>query len=200
MAMSRLDNQLRLILDLGGVIVDHDNAMSLDRLIDLLKNPPARAELAALIKSSGIGAGSFSAPQLFELLRERYGAAASQAEFLDAWTCHFTLKSDVYSLLQAMNARRPFVICSNTDAAHWNYLNRLYQLDRLAMKSILSFECGCEKPQPEIYRLAAAAHGCEPRECLFVDDLSVNIEAAKALGFHTHHFTGYEAFQQIAQA
>jgi hypothetical protein len=88
---------------------------------------------------------------------------------------------------------RPFVICSNTNAAHWDFLNRRCGLDRLAAKAILSHECGCEKPAPEIYRLAAAAHGREPSECLFVDDLAAQVEAAKALGFHTHHFMGYEA-------
>jgi HAD superfamily hydrolase (TIGR01509 family) len=118
---------------------------------------------------------------------------AAEAEFLDAWTCHFTLKPDVYKLLEAMKATRPFVICSNTNAAHWDFLNRRCGLDRLAAKAILSHECGCEKPAPEIYRLAAAAHGREPSECLFVDDLAAQVEAAKALGFHTHHFMGYEA-------
>jgi FMN phosphatase YigB (HAD superfamily) len=198
--MSQTENRLRLILDLGGVIVDQDNALSLDRLADLLQKPPARAKLAAVIKASGIGAGSLSAPQLFELLRERYGSRASQRDFLGAWTCHFTLKPDVYKLLRSIKATRPIVICSNTDAAHWNYLNRLYGLERLAITAILSFVCGCEKPGSEIYRLAAAAHGCEPHECLFVDDLLVNIEAAKALGFHTHHFTGYEAFRRAIEA
>ena len=196
-SVSQRDGRLRLIIDLGGVIVDHNNAMSFDRLIELLEARPTRGELAALIAASGVGDGSLTAQGLFDRLRDRYGSTASQEKFLDAWTCHFTLKPDVYRLLDAIKAARPFVICSNTNAAHWDFLNRLYRLDRLAAKAILSHECGCEKPKPAIYRLAAAAHGCEPSECLFVDDLAVNVDAAKKLGFHTHQFMGYDAFRRI---
>ena len=105
--MSQRNGQLRLIVDLGGVIVDHDNAMSFDRLIALLEERPTRGGLAALIAASGVGDGSLTAEELFEHLRDRYGSAASQQEFLDAWTCHFTLKPDVYRLLDAIKAARP---------------------------------------------------------------------------------------------
>jgi FMN phosphatase YigB (HAD superfamily) len=191
--------QLRLILDLGGVIVDHDNALCYDRLIALLENRPTRAELASVIAASGVGNGSLTAEGLFARLRERYGSAASEAQFLDAWSCHFTLKEDVYQLLMGIRKARPIVICSNTNAAHWDFLNDRYALDKLAAKAILSHEVGSEKPRPEIYLLAAAAHGAEPRECLFVDDLAANIEGARALGFQTHHFTGYEAFRHVIE-
>jgi FMN phosphatase YigB (HAD superfamily) len=196
--MSPRNGPLHLILDLGGVIVDHDNALSYDRLIALLRERPTRAELAVLIGASGVGNGSLRAEGLFERLRERYGSSASERQFRDAWTCHFTLKSDVYRLLEATKATRPFVICSNTNAGHWDFLNKAYELDRLAAKAILSHECGCEKPAPEIYLHAAAAHGAAPEACLFVDDLAVNVEAAQALGFHGHHFTGYEEFRRAA--
>src|SRR5579872_1551350 len=64
--------QPRLILDLGGVIVDHDNALCYDRLIALLENRPTRAEIALLIAASGVGDGSITAEELFASLRERY--------------------------------------------------------------------------------------------------------------------------------
>lgn len=186
----------QLILDLGGVIVDHQNPVSYDRLIDLLDAHPTHAELAAFIEGSGIGRGAATAEVLFDRLRERYGSAASPEAFLDAWTCHFSLNDDVFRLLEATRATRPIVLCSNTNAAHWDFLNRRYGLDQLAQKAVLSHECGFEKPSPQIYLLAAAAHSCEPAECLFVDDLAVNVEAAKSLGFLTHHFTGYDAFKR----
>jgi FMN phosphatase YigB (HAD superfamily) len=197
--MQQPDRRLRLILDLGGVIVDHDNALSYDRLIALLDERPTRGELAGVIAASGVGDGSLPAEGLFARLRERYGSTRSEEEFLDAWTCHFTLKANVYGLLEAIKPTRPIVICSNTNAAHWNFLNRRYGLDRLAARAILSHECRCEKPAPEIYHLAAAAHGSEPHVCLFVDDLLANVEGAKALGFRTHHFTGYEAFRRVIE-
>ncbi len=89
------------------------------------------------------------------------------------------------------------MICSNTNAAHWDYLNRLYKLDRLAQTAILSHECGCEKPQASIYLLAAQAHGRAPEHCLFIDDRADNVSAAQALGFQAHQFTGFEDFRRV---
>jgi hypothetical protein len=81
------------VLDLGGVIVDHDNALCLDRLIGLLEKPPTRDELASVVAASGIGNGSIDAAALFELIRQRYGSNSPLEEFLAAWTCHFSLRA-----------------------------------------------------------------------------------------------------------
>jgi HAD superfamily hydrolase (TIGR01509 family) len=45
------------------------------------------------------------------------------------------------------------------------------------------------KPDTAIFRLACDRYGLAPAETLFVDDSVRNIEAARALGFDTHHFT-----------
>ena len=107
-----------LILDLGGVIVDHDNALMYERLRALLD---ARPEVAAIIKhisASGIGNGSIDAAQLFQSLRKAWGSTASQKEFLAAWCCHFTLKQDMFDYLGMLHRTSPIVLCSNTNAAH----------------------------------------------------------------------------------
>jgi putative hydrolase of the HAD superfamily len=193
-------NGRKLILDLGGVIVDHDNAKCYQRLTELLIARPTYVDLAAFIAGQGVGVGRTTAEDLFERMRERYGSEASQAEFVDAWSCHFTLKEDVYGLLESMRGERPFVICSNTNAAHWDYLNKRYRLDGLALAAILSHEVKCEKPSAEIYLRAAAAHGGKPEDCLFVDDVKANVAAAETLGFHTHHFTEFEPFRQALES
>lgn len=44
------------------------------------------------------------------------------------------------------------------------------------------------KPDPAIFRLAAARAGMAPQELLFIDDSAANIASAEALGFHVHRF------------
>jgi 2-haloacid dehalogenase len=44
------------------------------------------------------------------------------------------------------------------------------------------------KPGEAIYRLAARRFGHAPEAMLFIDDSLPNIEAARALGWHGHHF------------
>jgi len=54
---------------------------------------------------------------------------------------------------------------------------------------IISGREGVMKPDPAIFELACARYGFAPADALFVDDSAKNIDAAQALGFHTHHFT-----------
>jgi putative hydrolase of the HAD superfamily len=44
---------------------------------------------------------------------------------------------------------------------------------------------GVRKPDPRFYELACESLGVEPDECVFLDDLGVNLKPARALGMHT---------------
>ena len=59
---------------------------------------------------------------------------------------------------------------------------------------------GLIKPDPAIFRLASERFGFAPSELLFVDDGARNIEAARALGFHVHHFTDPAALRPALEA
>ncbi len=56
-------------------------------------------------------------------------------------------------------------------------------LDELFDAVVISGLVGMRKPEERIFRLAAARMGLDPAECVFVDDVEGNIEAARALGF-----------------
>lgn len=49
---------------------------------------------------------------------------------------------------------------------------------------------GMRKPEPEIYELTVErlGHGFEPGDCLFVDDVELNVDAARELGMTAVHF------------
>ena len=46
------------------------------------------------------------------------------------------------------------------------------------------------KPDVEIYHVHARGFGLDPAKSLFIDDTAVNVEGAKAAGWHAVHFTG----------
>lgn len=48
---------------------------------------------------------------------------------------------------------------------------------------ILSYRERIVKPEPEIYRLLLERYGLKAEECVFLDDLEVNVEAARKEGF-----------------
>jgi putative hydrolase of the HAD superfamily len=62
---------------------------------------------------------------------------------------------------------------------------------------------GMRKPEPEIYELAVErlGDGIAPPDCLFIDDVEVNVEAARALGMSAVHFqTNEQAIPEIESA
>ena len=62
-------------------------------------------------------------------------------------------------------------------------------LDELFDDTVISAEVGMRKPEERIFRLAAERLGLSPGECVFVDDIEGNIDAARALGFAVVHHT-----------
>ena len=48
-----------------------------------------------------------------------------------------------------------------------------------------SSKVGVRKPDPRFYEIACEALGVSPRDCVFLDDLGVNLKPAKAMGITT---------------
>jgi putative hydrolase of the HAD superfamily len=62
---------------------------------------------------------------------------------------------------------------------------------------------GLRKPEAEIYELTVErlGDGLGPSDCLFIDDVEVNIDAARRLGMHAVHFrTNEQAIPEIEAA
>jgi HAD superfamily hydrolase (TIGR01509 family) len=77
------------------------------------------------------------------------------------------------------------VALSNMSKEVWASLQEKFEIGSLFHSAVLSFEVGALKPDPKIYRLALEASGEEASDCVFVDDVAENIQAAKALGLRT---------------
>jgi putative hydrolase of the HAD superfamily len=54
--------------------------------------------------------------------------------------------------------------------------------DRLFDLTVISGEVGLRKPDAAIYRMTCERLGVDPRDAVFVDDMSPNVDAADALG------------------
>ncbi len=57
-----------------------------------------------------------------------------------------------------------------------------------------SGDIGVAKPDPAIFHHALEAAGAAPEASVFTDDVSAYAEAARDIGMHGFHFTGYEQF------
>ena len=50
---------------------------------------------------------------------------------------------------------------------------------------IESSKAGVRKPDPRIYRMMYDALGVDPRECVYLDDLGINLKPAREMGMQT---------------
>ena len=48
-----------------------------------------------------------------------------------------------------------------------------------------SSKVGCRKPEPRFYEIACELVGVGPNECIFLDDLGINLKPAAAMGMRT---------------
>ncbi len=55
-----------------------------------------------------------------------------------------------------------------------------------------SSKVGHRKPEPRFYEIACEQLGVEPSECVFLDDLGVNLKPAREMGMTTIKVTGAE--------
>ena len=60
--------------------------------------------------------------------------------------------------------------------------------DALFDESFYSWELGTKKPEPAYFQHAVERIGAAPGEVLFVDDMEVNVEAARSVGLLAEHW------------
>mgnify|MGYP000884134140 CR=1 FL=1 len=76
-------------------------------------------------------------------------------------------------------------ILSNTNSSAWEYMTTHYALFQYMDGVTVSFMEHCLKPEPEIFKRLIMCHNLVPENCIFVDDMEVNTNIARILGFQT---------------
>jgi 2-haloacid dehalogenase len=91
----------------------------------------------------------------------------------------------------ASRGRRLFALTNFSTETWPRATRRCPSLARFA-DVIVSGEHGIVKPDPRIYKLAITRCRLEPAKTVFIDDLQINVDAARACGLHARRFTGPE--------
>lgn len=83
-------------------------------------------------------------------------------------------------------------VLSNFSEKIWKDCREALEFYEYTDGGIISYKEHLIKPNAEIYSLLLKRYGLNADECVFIDDLKENIEAAKALGIHGIVFETYE--------
>jgi epoxide hydrolase-like predicted phosphatase len=97
---------------------------------------------------------------------------------------------EMVELMRGLRERGYRMALLTNNVREWEPLWRsLLPVDEIFELIVDSAFVGVRKPEPEIYELTLERLGNPaPGECLFVDDVEVNVDAARALGLAAVHF------------
>ncbi len=113
----------------------------------------------------------------------------SFSEFSKKFCNIFSLNNEVLDIYSKLKDKFRFFYLSNTCEMHADYLDRKYNLFSLFDGGVFSYKVGYIKPENEIYRILLGKIRRNPKECIFIDDSEVNVEAAKTFGIKSILYT-----------
>ena len=189
-----------ICLDLGKVIVDYDPTIPLNALgtRSALSMPEIMQVLSDREPLLGFDRGHYSRSDFYRTMCARLRLNVSSKEFEQLWTSLFLPEPLLpESLLLSLKRRYRLLMLSNVNEVHFEFIWKNYPLVRHVEDRLLSYELGCLKPEPAIYRIAIDRAGVRPEEIFFADDRPENVEAARQAGIVA---TCFQSEQQLRLA
>jgi len=196
-----------LLFDLGGVIMDIDRNRAVRAFAKL-----GMADADAFFdpyRQRGyflqLEQGSLTPESFRDVIRPLFSRSVTDDE-IDAGLFEFLcgIPSERLDRLASLRAAGHGVyLLSNTNAIMWegNIIPEFCKLGRSIADYfdgvITSFEAGCCKPDPRIFRMAIDRFGLEPANTTFFDDGSANVEAARSFGFRAELVSADNTFMEL---
>ena len=181
-----------VIFDMGKVLVWFDNAIFFRKLAALAGIPEERVREAAHVKLELVRSfdrGEVSPAEFKARVCSALGLSLAYGDFYAIFNDVFTLIPENAAILHRLKAAGfKTILLSNTDPERFGFLRKAFPELKVFDGTVLSYEVKLLKPEPAVYREALRRAGARPEECVFIDDMAVNIEAARALGIPSIHY------------
>ena len=185
-----------LVFDLGKVIVDFSVEKACLQVADVagVKAEDIRSFLFDDGLEYRFEAGEFSFSELHKKFERHFKKPVHSDRLrLAAANIFSPIQStiDILEQLRQTYAQTiPFVLLSNTNEIHWQYIEQNWSISRFFDHLVLSFEVKSLKPERKIYDHVLTVIGCEPSGIFFVDDVKENIDGARAAGLDAVIYEG----------
>lgn len=180
-----------VMFDFGGVLVrasDPVRRRAWETRLGLPENALARTLFESEVAERAM-IGRATDADAWRHLAATYGLSEAQLRDLqrEFWLDD-QLDAGLADFLRDLRPRYKTAILSNAwPGARESFMSD-FGLHRVVDAMIISAEEGVAKPDARIYRVALDRLGVQPEEAVFVDDLAVNVEGARALGMQAIRF------------
>jgi len=180
-----------VIFDLGKVLIPFDFTRGYRGLEKLCGIPAAEIprRLASTDLVHRFESGLVEPEDFVAELSRVLDLHISYDQFCEIWSSIFLPDPLIpESLLAGIRQRFRLLLLSNTNAIHFEMLERTYPLLGQFDDKVLSYRVRAMKPSPAIYREAIARAACRPEECFYTDDIADYVAAAKREGMDAVQF------------
>jgi HAD superfamily hydrolase (TIGR01509 family) len=174
-----------VVSDLGKVILFFDNHIFFRKMAeycpyspqDIAERVHGHMDLIRFFDTGKIGPADFYR----EVIRN-LNATVEEDIFFHIYCDVFSINPPVLDLLISIKPRYKLILLSNTDVKRFGFIKKKFPEILIFDDYILSYEVGYMKPHPGIYRETLKKGQIQAAECVFLDDLPVNILGARKAG------------------
>lgn len=168
------------IFDIGNVLVTFDEKRIEAALFS--RGADAGTLLAVRELAAPYERGQISRERFLGRLRDLLAPEAAPEELARMWQEIFEPNPPMWDLVEKLHGKYPLYLLSNTNCLHHEYLEREYAVFQKFADGVFSYRAKMMKPERGIFELAIRQFGVRPEATVYLDDLTANVEAARAAG------------------
>jgi HAD superfamily hydrolase (TIGR01509 family) len=180
-----------LIFDFGGVLVRMVDDRPRLMLAEQLQIPLSHLDDLIFFSDSARRAsrGEIKVGQHWMAVGDALGIPSEEMPgFLEQYWSADDVNWELLDFIKSLRPRYKIGLLSNAWDDLRQTMHERWNMDILFDDLIISAEVGIVKPDPRIYRLAVERLGVRPEESVFVDDMLINVEAARQQGLAAIQF------------
>lgn len=184
-----------IIFDIGRVLLEFEPLLYLETKYT---DPLLAKELYNTVFLSKewieLDKGTLTDEQAIDILCKRHNEYYKYiTDIMKDWTNILTsIDGSVGTLVKLKNTGYKIYLLSNFHDTAFQKIYEKYPFFKLTDGMVISSKINLLKPEKQIYEYLINMYFLDPKECIFIDDTSINIEAAKSLGFNTIQFINPE--------
>jgi putative hydrolase of the HAD superfamily len=175
-----------IIFDLGNVILDQETLRVRDYFLRIFDTPKFESDDFFVGLKRQVDSGEIKFKELLNLYEERFHVSMDYEDFIKRYQALYLddvagLNPKMMELVKSLRHNYSLYIMSNTVAPHFEaiantgftqYFNRVFRSDTDHFV----------KPETQAYEYVLKEIGAKGQECVFVDDLEINVKGAEAVG------------------
>ena len=173
--------------DIGGVLLNWEN--SLIKLAE--KHSKSKKKVFDVFYKHDLtfGRGTHTAEEMTKIMQKDLEIDDKNFNYIAYCASQFVPITEMHEFVHELKNTHKIGLLTNLHTDTFDFIMQYGSVPNINYYAIIkSYEVGFVKPEPEIYQIAQQKADVAPDEILFIDDMSVNIEAAKNLGWHGHVF------------